>query len=374
MEFMKNLSPEMNKTVADIGYETTTPIQEQTIPLLLAGRDLIGQAQTGTGKTAAFAIPILERLDKDNPAVQALILSPTRELAMQITDSFTSLAAHLPWAKILAVYGGQPIEKQFKGLKAKPQVIVGTPGRVLDHIHRRTLRLDGVRMVTLDEADEMLDMGFRDDIEKILSRTPKERQTMLFSATMPQAILELADRYLQNPEFIQIERKTLTIEAITQYYIETGETAKTGILIALLRRFQPGISLIFCNTKRRVDFLTEALTKQGYKVAGLHGDMTQKARDAVMQQFRRGELAMLVATDVAARGLDVQNVEAVFNYDVPDSTEYYVHRIGRTGRAGAEGKAFTFVVGRERLKINDIQRTTRAKIERLQFATLLGRG
>lgn len=370
---MKDLSEGMNKTIAEIGYETTTPIQEQTIPLILEGRDIIGQAQTGTGKTAAFAIPILEKIDPQNRNVQALILCPTRELAMQTAESFHKLSAHMPNVRTLAVYGGQPIERQFKGLRAGAQIVVGTPGRIIDHIHRRTLRLDTVKVVTLDEADEMLDMGFRDDIEKILSRTPDTRQTLLFSATMPRAILELAGSYQKSPEYIQIEAKTVTIDAISQYYIETGESAKTGVLIALMKKFNPSLSLIFCRTKRRVDVLTKALAAQGYKVEALHGDLTQRSRDAVMQKFRSGQLDMLVATDVAARGLDVQNVEAVFNYDIPENTEYYVHRVGRTGRAGCDGKAFTLVVGKERLRIMDIQKLTRAEIVRLQFSAMMGR-
>jgi len=352
----------MNRTIDQLGYEITTPIQEKAIPAILEGKDIIGQAQTGTGKTAAFAIPILERINVNQRRVQALVLCPTRELAMQTTEAFRNLSKHLPGIQVLTVYGGQSIEHQIRALRGGVHIVVGTPGRLMDHMRRRTLRLLNVAVVALDEADEMLDMGFRDDIQEILAATPDTRQTLLFSATMPKAILDLARKYQKNPEHIQIVNPTITVDAVLQYYIETFEHTKIDVLSALIRDQKSSLSLVFCKTKRRVDHLVETMRARGHIVAGLHGGMSQRERDAVMFKFRKRTIDVLVATDVAARGLDVSDVDAVFNYDIPQNAEYYVHRIGRTGRAGKAGKAFTLVVGRERLMIRDIQNHIRAKI------------
>lgn len=370
MNFMNILSDNMNRTVADIGYQTATPIQEKAIPVILEGRDIIGQAQTGTGKTAAFAIPILERINTKQRRVQALVLCPTRELALQTAESFRKLSRHLNGVQTLAVYGGQSIERQIRILRSGVQVVIGTPGRLKDHLNRGTLRLDGITVVTLDEADEMLDMGFRDDIRDILSRTPASRQTLLFSATMPKEILDLARSFQKHPEHLQIENKTVTVEAVDQFFMETREHTKIEVISQLVRAHAPELALVFCNTKRRVDQLAKAMRIMGHRVEGLHGDMSQRERDAVMFKFRSRSIDVLVATDVAARGIDVKDVQAVFNYDLPQNAEYYVHRIGRTGRAGQGGKAFSLVVGKERFRMLDIQKATKAMVKQLPVPTM----
>lgn len=356
------LSHEIQKAVVDMGFEEATPIQYQSIPKILEGKDIIGQAQTGTGKTAAFGIPALEMTDPKNREVQVLILCPTRELAIQVAEELKKLSKYKKGIAILPVYGGQPIERQLMALKKGVQIVIGTPGRVMDHMERRTLKLNGVKMIVLDEADEMLDMGFREDIEFILERIPDSRQTILFSATMPKPILDLTKRYQKGPLFIKVVHKELTVPNIGQYYFEVKEQAKPDVLSRLIDTYDLKLSLVFCNTKKRVDDLVEHLQARGYLADGLHGDMKQSQRDNVMSRFRKGAIEILVATDVAARGIDVYDVEAVFNYDVPHDEEYYVHRIGRTGRAGKTGRAFTFVVGREIYQIRDIQRYAKAKI------------
>ena len=357
-----NLSQEMQKAVVEMGFEEASPIQSRAIPLILEGKDVIGQAQTGTGKTAAFGIPILEMIDPAIFKVQAIILCPTRELAIQVAEEMGKLGRHKEEVRIIPIYGGQPIERQIKALKKGVQIVIGTPGRVMDHLERRTLRLDTIKMVVLDEADEMLDMGFREDIETILDKVPDERQTLLFSATMPQPILDLTAKYQKDPRYIKVVHKELTVPGIEQIYYEVKEKAKLEVLSRLVDVMNPKLSLVFCNTKKRVDELVEKMQARGYSVDGLHGDMKQQQRDRVMAKFRSGSIEILVATDVAARGLDVDDVEVVFNYDVPPDEEYYVHRIGRTGRAGRTGKAVTFVVGKEIYKLRDIQQFTKTKI------------
>ena len=358
-----HLSREIQRAIADMGFEEATPIQSQSIPYIMEGRDVIGQAQTGTGKTAAFGIPALEMIDHEVRRLQAVILCPTRELAIQVAEEMKKLGKYKRGIEILPIYGGQPIERQLKVLKKGVQIIIGTPGRVMDHLERRTLKMDGVKMVILDEADEMLDMGFRDDIETILKQVPKQRQTVLFSATMPRAILELTKRYQTNPQMIKlVHHKEMTIPKIEQFYFEVREQAKAEVFSRLIDTYNLKLSLVFCNTKRRVDELVETLQARGYLAEGLHGDMNQHQRDRVMGRFRKGAVEILVATDVAARGIDVEDIEAVFNYDVPQDEEYYIHRIGRTGRAGRAGRAFTFVVGRDVYKMKDIQKYTGAKI------------
>lgn len=340
------LSEPVMQAIDDIGYEEATPIQTETIPLLLSGRDVIGQSQTGTGKTAAFAIPAIERLlaDRGN-GVQALILCPTRELAIQACDEIRKLTAHTGFINPTAIYGGQDIDYQIKRLRSGVQIVVGTPGRVMDHMRRHTLRLDGVKIVILDEADEMLSMGFREDIDTIFADIPSERQTVLFSATMSPEILEITQLYMKDPAVIRVLRKELTVEGIDQYYFNIPQSLKIEALSRLMDVYHPEPAMVFCNTKKKVDELVSAMQLRGYVAEGLHGDMKQQARDHVMNTFRGGRVDILVATDVAARGIDVSDIGAVFNYDIPQDYEYYVHRIGRTGRAGKKGLAFTFVTG-----------------------------
>ena len=364
------LSKEILKSVEDMGFEEPSPIQVLTIPPLLAGRDVIGQAQTGTGKTAAFSIPILERVDPRNKSPQALILCPTRELAIQVAEEIGKLAARKRGIFALPVYGGQPIERQFRALAKGAQIIVGTPGRVMDHMERGTLRFDAVFMAVLDEADEMLDMGFRDDIEAILEKTPENCQRIFFSATMPPAIMDLAKRFLKNPELLKITQRLLTVPTIEQVYYEVRPHQKMDALCRVLDSQGFRKALVFCSTKRSVDEVTMHLQTRGYQSDGLHGNLAQPQRDRVMGRFRTGGIEILVATDVAARGIDVDDVEAVINYDIPNDVENYVHRIGRTGRAGRAGRAFTFVSAREHYKLRDIIRYTKARIVQNQLPTL----
>ncbi|MFG6337143.1 MAG: DEAD/DEAH box helicase [Lachnospiraceae bacterium] len=351
------------RAVKELGFEHMTPIQEQAIPLFMMGRDIIGQAQTGTGKTAAFGIPILQKINPENRSLQALILCPTRELAMQAADELRKFAKYMNGIKVLPVYGGQEIYKQIKNLKTGVQIVVGTPGRVMDHMRRRTLKMDQVHTVVLDEADEMLNMGFREDIETILGEMPEERQTGLFSATMPKPILDITKTYQKDAAYVKMTPKEVTIPLIKQAYYQVRKQDKEEVLCRLIDYYTPGRALIFCNTKRMVDELTEHLKGRGYEVEGLHGDLTQGQRDTVMNLFRSGRTNILIATDVAARGIDVSDVEAVYNFDVPEDIEYYVHRIGRTGRAGKTGRSFTLVVGREAYKIRDIERICHTKIK-----------
>ena len=356
------LSEEIQKAVRYMGFEEASPIQAKAIPAMISGIDLIGQAQTGTGKTAAFGIPILEKVDPKLKKLQAIVLCPTRELAIQVADEIRNLARYMHGIKVLPIYGGQDIVKQIRSLKSGTQIVIGTPGRVMDHMRRKTMKLDFVHTVVLDEADEMLNMGFREDIEFVLSGVPEERQTVLFSATMPKPIMEITKKFQNNAKVIKVTKKELTVPNIEQYYYDVKPKKKEEVLSRLLDIYSPRLSVVFCNTKKQVDLLVNALLGRGYFAAGLHGDMKQEQRDRVMQGFRTGKTEILVATDVAARGIDVDEVEAVFNYDLPQDDEYYVHRIGRTGRAGREGRAFSFVSGKEVYKLKEIQRYCKTKI------------
>ncbi|MGI6200584.1 MAG: DEAD/DEAH box helicase [Christensenellales bacterium] len=356
------LSDPMQRAITDMGFAEPTPIQRQSIPVTLSGADVIGQAQTGTGKTAAFAIPILERIDPAVRQPQALVLCPTRELAVQTGRELLKLARYMPKVRAVALYGGEPIARQLRPLAEGAQVVVGTPGRVMDHMRRGTLKLDGLKIAVLDEADEMLDMGFREDMQTILDGTPDDRQTLLFSATMPAPILALSRRYLKDPRHIAIAKRQVTVAAIAQSYLRIRYDAKEEQLASLLEGYAPRLALIFCNTKRRVDELCAALKGRGFAAAALHGDMRQRERDTIMASFRHGLIKILVATDVAARGLDVDDVDLVVNFDPPQDPEYYVHRIGRTGRAGRAGRAVTFITSREMNLLQNIRRYTRAVI------------
>lgn len=350
------------RAVADMGFEEASPIQAKSIPVQLEGVDMIGQAQTGTGKTAAFGIPLLQKIDPKNKKLQAVALCPTRELAIQVAEEIRSLAKYMHGIKILPIYGGQDIVRQIKGLKDGTQIIIGTPGRVMDHMRRKTVKFDQVHTVIMDEADEMLNMGFLEDMETILSQLPTERQTIMFSATMPPEIQKIAESFQKDPQVIRVVKKELTVPKVTQYYYEVKPRTKVEVMCRLLDLYAPKLSVAFCNTKKQVDELVDELQGRGYFAEGLHGDLKQIQRDRVMNSFRNGRTEILVATDVAARGIDVDDVEAVFNYDIPQDDEYYVHRIGRTGRAGRTGIAFSFVVGREVYKLRDIQRYCKTKI------------
>ena len=356
------LCPEIERAVRFMGFEEASPIQTKAIPAIISGKDIIGQAQTGTGKTAAFGIPLLQKIDPKNKKLQAIVLCPTRELAIQVADEIRNLAKYMHGIKILPIYGGQDIVKQIRSLKNGTQLVIGTPGRVMDHMRRKTVKMDHIHTVVLDEADEMLNMGFRDDIETILSGVPEERQTVLFSATMPKPILEITKKYQNHAELIKVTKKELTVPNIEQFHYEVKPKNKEEVLSRLLDIYSPNLSVVFCNTKKQVDNLVTALIGRGYFAAGLHGDLKQSQRDRVMQSFRTGKTEILVATDVAARGIDVDDVEAVFNYDLPQDEEYYVHRIGRTGRAGRGGHAFSFVSGKEMYKLKEIQRYCKTKI------------
>lgn len=350
------------RAVADMGFEEASPIQAKSIPVQLEGVDMIGQAQTGTGKTAAFGIPLLQKIDPKNKKLQAVALCPTRELAIQVAEEIRSLAKYMHGIKVLPIYGGQDIVRQIKGLKDGTQIIIGTPGRVMDHMRRKTVKFDQVHTVIMDEADEMLNMGFLEDMETILSHLPTERQTIMFSATMPPEIQKIAESFQKDPQVIRVVKKELTVPKVTQYYYEVKPRTKVEVMCRLLDLYAPKLSVAFCNTKKQVDELVDELQGRGYFAEGLHGDLKQIQRDRVMNSFRNGRTEILVATDVAARGIDVDDVEAVFNYDIPQDDEYYVHRIGRTGRAGRTGIAFSFVVGREVYKLRDIQRYCKTKI------------
>ncbi|MBP3199871.1 MAG: DEAD/DEAH box helicase [Butyrivibrio sp.] len=351
------------RAVTEMGFEYMSPIQKAAIPVMLEGKDIIGQAQTGTGKTAAFGIPLLQKVDPSNKHLQAVVLCPTRELAMQAADDIRDFAKFMSGVKVLAVYGGQDISRQIRALSSGVQIVVGTPGRVMDHMRRHTMKMKDVKVLVLDEADEMLDMGFREDIETILQGMPEERQTALFSATMPEPILRITRTYQKNAEYIKMTPKEITVAAIEQAYYKVPQKLKEEVLVRLLDYYNPARSLIFCNTKKMVDLLSESLKGKGYAADGLHGDLSQNQRDTVMNLFRSGRINILIATDVAARGIDVSGVEAVFNYDIPEDIEYYVHRIGRTGRAGRSGKSFTLVGGREMYKLREIEKVCHTKIE-----------
>ena len=352
------------RALHEMGFEEPTPIQEQCIPVFATGRDLIGQAQTGTGKTAAFGIPLLERIPRDAETVQAIVLTPTRELAIQVAEELNRIGQFTD-AHALPIYGGQDIQRQIKSLKRHPQVIVATPGRLMDHMKRRTIRLGEIRTVILDEADEMLNMGFIEDIEKILEAIPAERQTVLFSATMPRQIQNLARKFQNEPTLIQVKSQEVTVPLIEQQYIELQDNQKFDVLCRLLDMQAPELAIVFGRTKRRVDELTEALKKRGYLADGIHGDLTQGKREIVLRQFREGTIDLLVATDVAARGLDVSGVTHIYNFAIPQAPDSYVHRIGRTGRAGHAGLALTFVSPRELGHLKYIEQTTKRRINRI---------
>ncbi len=356
------LDAKIMRAITDMGFEAASPIQGQAIPLELQGLDIIGQAQTGTGKTAAFGIPLLQKIDPKNKKPQAIILCPTRELAIQVSEEIRRLAKYMHGVKVLPIYGGQEIGRQIRSLKDGVQVIIGTPGRVMDHMRRKTVKMDQIHTVVLDEADEMLNMGFLEDMETILSALPEERQTLMFSATMQQAIQRIAANFQKDPQIVRVVKKELTVPKVTQYYYEVKPKNKLEVMCRLLDLYDPKLSVVFCNTKKQVDELVQGLQGRGYFAEGLHGDLKQEQRDRVMRAFRTGRTDILVATDVAARGIDVDDVEAVFNYDVPQDDEYYVHRIGRTGRAGREGKAFNLVVGKEVYKLREIQRYCKTRI------------
>lgn len=350
------------RAIREMGFEKLSPIQQQAIPRLLNGEDIIGQAQTGTGKTAAFGIPAIQKCDPDLKKIQTIILCPTRELAIQAAEELRKLAKYMHGIKVLAVYGGQDIGRQIMGLRGV-QIIVGTPGRVMDHMRRHTIRTDHVNMVVLDEADEMLNMGFREDMETILGQIENEHQTALFSATMPRPILDITGQFQKNARMVKVAAKELTIPLVSQKFYRIKNQDKDAACIRLLDYYQPKLCLIFCNTKKKVEELSEVIKRAGYQAEGLHGDLAQHQRDTVMGRFRNGSTNILIATDVAARGIDVDNVEAVINYDIPQDIEYYVHRIGRTGRAGKTGRSFTFVSGREIFKIRDIERICKTTVE-----------
>ncbi|WP_395768148.1 DEAD/DEAH box helicase [Aquirufa sp.] len=358
------LSEGIQEAVKEMGFEYASPIQSEAIPYVLEGRDVIGQAQTGTGKTAAFGIPMIEHIVPFEKFVQAIILCPTRELAVQVSEEMKKLAKFTKGVWVTTVYGGDSIDRQIKSLKAGANIVVGTPGRVIDLIERRALKLQQASMIVLDEADEMLDMGFREDIESILQEMPNERQTVLFSATMSKPILGLTSRYLTDPKLVKVVKNEITNVNIEQLYFDVKGRAKMEVTTRLIDFYALKLMLIFCNQKKRVDEVVEELVSRGYAAEGLHGDLRQSQRTQVMNRFRNGNVCILVATDVAARGLDVDNVDAVINYDIPLDEEYYVHRIGRTGRAGKFGKAFTLVVGSERNRLREIMNYTKVKIDK----------
>ncbi|WP_019156416.1 DEAD/DEAH box helicase [Robertmurraya massiliosenegalensis] len=357
------------KSLKRMGFEEATPVQSETIPLSLENKDLIGQAQTGTGKTAAFGIPMIDKIDKDSNVIQGIVIAPTRELAVQVSEELYKIG-YGKRARVLAIYGGQDINRQIRALKNHPQIIVGTPGRILDHINRKTIRLENIHTVVLDEADEMLNMGFIEDIEAILSKTPEERQTLLFSATMPAPIQRMAEKFMKNPQIVRVKTKEMTVPLIEQYYIEVQEKSKFDILTRLLDIQTPELAIVFGRTKRRVDELSEALNLRGYMAEGIHGDLSQAKRLSVLRKFKEGSIDVLVATDVAARGLDISGVTHVYNFDIPQDPESYVHRIGRTGRAGKEGVAMTFITPREKSYLGVVERTTKRKMDKMKPPTL----
>jgi len=360
------LKDELLKAIKRSGFEEATPIQEQTIPLALAGKDVIGQAQTGTGKTAAFALPILQNLDKHNKVIQALIIEPTRELAIQTQEELFRLGRDEN-ARVQVVYGGADIGRQIRSLKNHvPAILVGTPGRLLDHLKRKTINLENVNTIVLDEADEMLDMGFIQDIESILSYVKNRKQTLLFSATMPKPILNISEKFMNNPEIVRIKTKELTADLIDQYFVRAKDAEKFDIMCRLIDVESPDLAVVFVRTKRRVDEVTRGLQARGYNAAGIHGDLSQARRITVLKRFRAGKLDILVATDVAARGLDISGVTHVYNYDIPQDPDSYVHRIGRTGRAGQNGCSITFVTPNEIGYMRTIEQLTKKKMTPLR--------
>jgi ATP-dependent RNA helicase DeaD len=363
-----NLDQKVVRAVTEMGFEEATPIQTETIPTALEGKDIIGQAQTGTGKTGAFGIPLVNRINVEEPHIQALILAPTRELANQVAESLVTFGKH-KGVRTVVVYGGQDMRKQITDLKRKPHVVVATPGRLMDHMRRKTIRLNEVEMVVLDEADEMLNMGFIEDIETILKEVPNERQTLLFSATMPKRIEKLAQQFMSKPQLIAVKSKEVTMENIEQQYVEVHEKEKFDVLSRFMDIHSPELAIVFGRTKRRVDELSEALIKRGYRAEGIHGDLNQAKRDSVLRKFKGGLIDVLVATDVAARGLDISGVTHVYNFDLPQDPESYVHRIGRTGRAGKSGLALTFATPREMDHVRVIEQVSKKKMAKVQKPT-----
>ena len=365
-----NIQIGLKKAIEELGFTTPTDIQSEAIPKVLEGLDVIGEAQTGTGKTFSFAIPMIEKIDPKFNKVQGLVMLPTRELALQVYAEFIKLLKFNREIRITTIYGGQSYDKQLKDLKSKPHIVIGTPGRIIDHMNRGTVDFSNLKMLVLDEADEMLKMGFIDDIEYVLKTTPSTRQTTLFSATMPDEIRRVSKKYLNNPVNIKIQAKTLTVEATKQYYYEVKQSSKTDLLIRLLDFYSFNSAIIFCNTKSMVDELASALQAHDYQADAIHGDLKQAQRDRVMNSFRKGLTKILIATDVAARGIDVKGIEAVFNYDLPQDDESYVHRIGRTGRAGLSGISLSFVTGRGRNRISEIERYTKSKMEKKEIPSI----
>lgn len=366
-----DLSPELKEAIKKMGFEKPSPIQSGTIPLLLDGRDVIGQAQTGTGKTAAFGIPMIQAAEADERSIQSVVLCPTRELAIQVSEELKKLASGKKGIRILPVYGGESIQIQLKALKRGVHVVVGTPGRVMDHMKRGTIKFDKVRIVVLDEADEMLNMGFLEDIEHILSSMPEHRQTVLFSATMPSPILKIAERFQDSPELIKVTKEELTGSNISQYFYDINAGDKVRLIDRTMKAYGHQLAIVFCNTRVQVDNVAAALTQMGIQAAAIHGDLNQSQRNKVLSSFKSGPVSVLVATDVAARGLDVNNVDAVFNYDIPHDPEYYVHRIGRTGRAGKTGQSFSFVSGsNDYRKLKRIEAYAKVAIERIDAPSL----
>lgn len=359
-----DLSPELLDAVTEMGFVSPSPIQAEAIPAIMSGRDVIGQAQTGTGKTAAFGIPALEVVDPSDRHVQVLILCPTRELAIQVTDEIRKLSKFKRGVRVETIYGGDSIERQIRSLKSGAHIVVGTPGRVMDHMERNTLKLDQVKMMILDEADEMLDMGFREDIESILEDMPQERQTVLFSATMSKPIMSITQRFQQDPILVKVVKRELTNTNIEQVFFEVKPKAKVEVMCRLIDTYDLKLLLVFANTKRKVDEIVEEMQIRGYMAEGLHGDLRQAQRNNVMSKFRGGTTSILVATDVAARGIDVEDVDAVINFDIPLDEEYYVHRIGRTGRAGKSGRAFSLVSRDEKYRFREIQNYTKVRVEK----------
>ena len=364
------LSPAILKAIEEIGYVKPSPIQAEAIPVVLSGKDIIGQAQTGTGKTAAFMLPILEKIDPKNRNVQALVLCPTRELAVQVHEESKKFARNMRDVHILSIYGGQSYDPQIRALKKGVQIVVGTPGRVMDHMRRGTLKLENLKMLVLDEADEMLNMGFKDDIEEILEKTPESRQTVMFSATMAREIMNIAKTYQKSPEIVKVVSEELSNKKIDQYFVEVKRQDRVHAMIRCIDMMGLTSSIVFTNTKREVDELVSKLQEEGYVTEGLHGDLKQAQRDRVMNSFRRKNVNILVATDIAARGIDVSNVEAVFNYDIPLNEENYVHRIGRTGRAGMTGLSITFVFGKDMFRIRRIEDYTKTKMSKMPIPTV----
>ncbi|MDU5100355.1 MAG: DEAD/DEAH box helicase [Peptoniphilus grossensis] len=365
-----NLSREVLQAIEEMGFVNPSEVQEGTIPEILDGHDLLAQAQTGTGKTASFGIPMIEKIQDNNyETLQGLVLVPTRELARQVSEELQKLSKHKTFIRVLAIYGGADMGKQLRELKRGASIVVGTPGRIMDHMKRKTIDLSDLKFLVLDEADEMFDMGFRDDMKTIIEKTNDDRQTLFFSATFDNEIKEFSKLYQKSPKKVIIEKKELTAEKIKQYYLELNRNMKTEILNRLILIHKPKKSIIFCNTKRMVENLEEEIAQKGYKVDSLHGDMRQSSRDNVMKKFRNGTIDVLIATDVAARGLDVSDIDIVFNYDLPQKAEYYVHRIGRTARAGKKGLSFTFVTSRDYPKFREIEKYANIKMERIDLPT-----